>query len=288
MALHHLPMVLFTVAILAVSAWLLPRIPAEAERIIAVTAPPAAVAAELRVLADGIWWIWVGSLGGFLGFALLSTAVSAWSHHRLRRRLQWMIRCCDDLLSPGAGVLLVPSSGKGPLARLEQRLADLQRELNARQRALDDEVQLHRLRSQLDAGLEMADTPEALDDLLLRTLQEVLPPGGCAEVLLCTDALGQLGPPLTSHAGFGCGVATLDRCPAAHAQRRLVAPDPTSLSACPRLSRPGVCQPFGTEAQVLGVLHLEVPALRSHHEETLDLVALALGARLGGDKLASK
>lgn len=151
------------------------------------------------------------------------------------------------------------------------------------------EAARHRFRAELDEGLRMCDTEEALVGLVGRAFDR-LDPTGSTELLLADSSNAHLRVSVESSVGGpGCGVSTPWECPAVRRGHTRQFPTSTALDACPHLrGRPGgelsaTCVPLTVLGSPVGVVHRTdvdrsvLPELLLDEYETL---ADVVGSRL--------
>lgn len=269
--LHHAPMALFTVGILAVSVWVLYFIPRRSSQIITEAQLDADAAALIAEQGTQLWWVWVLSLACFLGFAVLSTLVSAWSHRQVRYRLERMVQHCERYL---AGALCAerppPPEGRGALARMEQQLDGLFTALDEKQAGLQRQLRQHATLTQLADGLEMASSCDERLSLLEVALLAVVPEGAVTVLLV-----SEHGALLPRAAGGGCsGVSTASGCAALRRRNQQPFSRPGTLSACPQLCASATCQPLLGHSSLIGAIHIQTEApLHDDQAETVGIIA---------------
>jgi len=165
-----------------------------------------------------------------------------------------------------------------------------QRELVRRATAeLASEAARHRFRAELDEGLRMCDTEDALVELVGRAFDR-LDPDGSSELLLADASNAHLRAAVESSAGGpGCGVTTPWDCPAVRRGHTRQFPTSTALDACPHLRGraagqvSATCIPLTVLGSPVGVVHRAdvdrtvVPDLLLDELETL---ADVVGSRL--------
>jgi len=126
---------------------------------------------------------------------------------------------------------------------------------------LAGEAARHRFRAELDEGLRMCDTEDALVGLVGRAFDR-LDPTGSTELLLADASNAHLRSAVrSSAASSGCGVTTPWDCPAVRRGHTRQFPTSTALDACPHLrDRPGgevsaTCIPLTVLGSPVGVVH---------------------------------
>lgn len=177
------------------------------------------------------------------------------------------------------------------VGRLEEKLMEVSRFLEERQRAFEQEVTSNRFDAEVQRALDLIDREHEVFDVATRALEMALP-ARPAELLMADSSNAHLRRVLHTSAMTegGCEVGSPRKCAAVRRGATLSFASNDALDACPKLRSRGiggcsaVCSPVTVMGKTIGVLHTLGPAHEPMSEEDarfLPSIAAHVGARLG-------
>jgi len=225
-------------------------------------------------------------------FALTLVAGASWLITHLIRRPLLELECSAERAANGDLSATVDLSGNDETGKLAVAFNFMLRELRTREETLVRDHERQATARRIEKAFDLAANEEQVLEVVARALGESSD-GHRSEFLAATGpkgAISTVGASGEEPSVAGCGVGTLNDCPAIMAGIRLDFESGEDIDACPHLrDREGgpcsaTCIPVSFSGKNVGVLHSTGPNRQVIHPDRAGLlvsIGAAAGARIG-------
>lgn len=287
--LGHVPLYFFAVGIAVVSFGVLAVVDDEVRRVTAIAGQTVSEQLAISEMGSAFSKVWLWSLGAFFLFVGLGSALVAWTHRILGRRIDRIVTHARRI---GVGMVDVPIAieADDALGTLEEALGQVATALAKRDAARHSDQEAREVDAQVQRALAMIESEADAHRVVRRALQRLLP-DEAAHLMMADSSQAHLRVALTTGkaASVSCGVEAPALCPAVQRGSSLTFPDSDAIDACPRLAGRDTacstaCLPVTVMGRATGILQMIRPVhqrFANRELSRLDALASALGSRTG-------
>jgi len=225
-------------------------------------------------------------------FALTLVAGASWLITHLIRRPMLELECSAERAAAGDLSAITDLAGEDETGKLATAFNFMLRELRTRETTLVEEHQRQAAARRLEKAFDLAASEDQVFDVVSRAL-ETDDPGRRSEMIVASGTKGAMTPVAagaTSSSVAGCGVDSLQACPAISSGKQMSFESSTDIDACPYLrDREGgpcsaTCLPVSFGGKQVGVLHttgVDGQVTPPDVTELLVSIGTGAGARVG-------
>ncbi len=261
MLLNHLPVLVFALAILVVTGFVIGFLEIRTQALMVEAEQGVLKASDLESMGHWLQGAWLGSLGVFFVAAVVGVWVALRANLGLTRRLDAITRYAKELAAESPSEPLEPLS-EDALGEVESCLSRLGEAVRSREAARAAESRLRLFEAQLQRALSYAsDEPSALA-AVGRALESESREGVASELLLADSSQAHMRLAVTDveEGSPRCRVSSPEQCPAVRHGVSMVCEDSARLDACPMLIGrrcSSLCVPVSIAGRTVGVLRSE-------------------------------